>query len=196
MSALSVDLNKLPKSYLKLVGMGLLLLLWIGLLVWQMGEIFQRQEELSTAQAEQQRLEGVQMQNRALEERLKALTQRWEAQRVRLPSTEDYAGLVRLIGDTSRALGVEVGALQLVVVQGKSAFPYLSTPLELSGPFPKVLALMNALQQQGRAIILREVTVELEEAGNVRAKMVLEAYYEKNDLPSALPPARPSTRQP
>lgn len=190
MSALSVDLNKLPKSSLKLLGMGLLLLAWIGLLVWQMGGISQRQDELAAARAEQQRLEGVQVQNRALEERLKALSQRWEAQRVRLPSTEDYAGLVRLIGDTSRALGVEVGALSPVVVQEKSAFPYLSTPLELSGPFPKVLALMNALQQQGRAIILREVTVALEEAGNVRAKMVLEAYYEKGDLPPAHPPAR------
>jgi Tfp pilus assembly protein PilO len=191
MSALSVDLNKLPQSYLKLVGMGLLTLLGIGLLVWQMGEISQRQEELAAARAERQRLEGVQAQNRALEERLKALTQRWETQRVRLPSTEDYAGLVRLVGETSRALGVEVGALRPVVVEGKSAFPYLSSPLELSGPFPKVLAFMNALQQKGRAIILREVTVELEEAGDVRAKMVLEAYYEKNGLPSA-----PSTRQP
>lgn len=190
MSALSVDLNKLPKSSLKLLGMGLLLLAWIGLLAWQLSGISQRQEELSAARAEQQRLEGVQVQNRALEERLKALSQRWEAQRVRLPSTEDYAGLVRLIGDTSRALGVEVGALSPVVVQGKSAFPYLSTPLELSGPFPKVLALMNALQQQGRAIILREVTVALKEAGNVRAKMVLEAYYEKGD------PAAPPARQP
>ncbi|MCL6569306.1 MAG: hypothetical protein K6T35_10625, partial [Meiothermus silvanus] len=107
MSALSVDLKKLPKSSLKLVGMGLLLLAWIGLLAWQVGGISQRQQELAAAQAEQQRLEGVQVQNRALEERLKALSQRWEAQRVRLPSTEDYAGLVRLIGDTSRALGVE-----------------------------------------------------------------------------------------
>jgi len=188
---MSLDLNKLPQSYLKLVGMGLLMLLGIGLLVWQMGEIFQRQEELAAARAERQRLEGVQVQNRALEERLRALTQRWEAQRVRLPSTEDYAGLVRLVGETSRALGVEVGALRLVEVQGKSAFPYLSSPLELSGPFPKVLAFMNALQQKGRAIILREVTVELEEVGDVRAKMVLEAYYEKNGLSSA-----PSTRQP
>lgn len=190
MSALSVDLKKLPKSSLKLVGMGLLLLAWIGLLAWQVGGISQRQQELSAAQAEQQRLEGVRVQNQSLEERLKALSQRWEAQRVRLPTSEDYSGLVRLIGDQSRALGVEVGALNPVVVQGKSAFPYLSTPLELSGPFPKVLALMNALQQQGRAIILKEVTVALEEAGNVRAKMVLEAYYEKGDLSPAHLPAR------
>jgi hypothetical protein len=188
MNALSVDLKQLPKSSLKLVGMGLLLLIWMGLFSWQLSGIFQRQEQLAAARAEQQRLEGVRVQNQALEERLKALSERWEAQRVRLPPTEDYAGLVRLIGDQSRALGVGLGALSPVAVQGKSAFPYLNTPLELSGPFPKVLALMNALQQQGRAIILREVTVALEEAGNVRAKMVLEAYYES---PAAPPTSKP-----
>lgn len=169
---------RLEGGLARVLGLGLGLLACTGLLAWQAGWLVGRSEELRRQGAEVERLRGLERSNRSLEQRLQALRQSWQAERGRLPSSEDYAGLVELLGVLAGRWGVAVGPLSPAVSQ-EGAFPRVSTPLELSGPFGRVLALMNALQTGERVIILKDVRFSLsdERRGEVRAEMVLEAYF-------------------
>lgn len=179
------DLKRLPREAWVLVAMVSGLLLWLGLFSWQVNRVLAQQGSLSTLQAERQRLEAVVVNNRKLEQRLRNLSEEWELRRVRLPRGEDYAGLVRLLGTRSQAKGVVLGPLSPVVASGQGVFPYITTPVEMSGSFPRVISLMNSLQTAGRAVILEDVTIALTDGGNVRAKMVLKAYFDSEAAPKA-----------
>jgi hypothetical protein len=160
------------------LALGGALLLAVGLLSWQAGRLVEARQELLRVRAEVARLEALAEANRGLERRLGELQARWEQERARLPAREDYAGLLEAVGDLAQRWGVEVGPLSPTLGQD-GAFPKVVTPLELSGPFERVLALMNALQGGERLLILKNVKFALsdEKEGGVRAQMVLEAYY-------------------
>jgi len=171
------DLTRLPKGSWLLLGLGLALLALLSLFSWQFSQILAQQQALAELRTERQRLELVAVSNQQLERRLRELSNTWEMGRARLPEGQDYAGLVRLLGSLSQVEGVRLGPLTPTVVTNQGVFSYITTPVEMSGSFPRVIALMNRLQNAGRAITLRDVAVALEEGGHVRAKMVLKAYY-------------------
>jgi Tfp pilus assembly protein PilO len=172
------DLARLPEGSGLLLVLGLALLGLLGLFSWQFSQILAQQQALAEIRGERQRLELVAASNQQLEHQLRELSNTWELGQARLPEGQDYAGLVRLLGSLSQAEGVRLGPLNPAVVTGQGVFAHITTPVEMSGSFPRVIALMNRLQNAGRAIILRDVAVALEEGGNVRAKMVLKAYYQ------------------
>jgi Tfp pilus assembly protein PilO len=171
------SLKKLPPEIGHLVALGLALLLVVGLLSWQAGQAIQQQESLRSIQSERLRLEQIAVENQQLEQRIRELNQIWEAGRARLPTKPDYAGLVRLLGEQTQARRVSLGALSPRITTGQGVFSYLSSPAQLSGRFPAVLAVMNDLQRAGRVVILEDVSFALASGGEIRAEMVLKAYF-------------------
>lgn len=171
------SLKKLPPEIRHLIVLGLALLVAVGLLSWQAGQVIQQQESLRSIQTERLRLEQVAVENRQLEQRIQELNRIWEAGQARLPRKPDYAGLVRLLGEQTQARRVNLGALSPRITTGQGVFSYLSSPVELSGRFPAVLAVMNDLQRAGRVVILEDVSLALASGGEIRAEMVLKAYF-------------------
>lgn len=172
MSRVSPNLRSLQKQAPKIL---LLLFLLLGLLVLTSWFINQWQN-VQTLTAEHDRLQKMAVQNRKLEERLLQLNQDWELVRSKFPPRKDYAGLLHLLESQAQFYKVRLGPINLNINSGKGLFPYMGSSLELSGPFPQVVAFMDDIQKSRRSIILKDVSIALENGG-VRAKMVFEAYY-------------------